>query len=285
MRTGVLDPVRRHPLITFFVLADVMSWLAWTPYVLSQNGLGLWGYRFPDVLGSGQILGLLPGLYLGPIASAFFVTAVADGRAGLRRWVGRMWHWRVRWHWYAIALLGVPVAMLVTGFAFSGGQVSAPPLLVLAAYVPGLLIQMVTTGLAEEPGWRDFALPRLQGRFRPLAASMVLGPLWALWHLPLFLSDWGGWPEASWIRPVAFVVFTLAFNLVVTWVFNRTGQSLPLVMLTHVSANNVASVVWGSVFPAIDADRAMVAIASGAVVVAVVVLVATRGRLGYRPEA
>lgn len=49
---GVLDPVRRHPLVSFFVLANVMSWLAWTPYVLSRNGLGIWDYRFPDVLGT-----------------------------------------------------------------------------------------------------------------------------------------------------------------------------------------------------------------------------------------
>ncbi|NWJ74222.1 glycoside hydrolase family 6 protein [Pseudonocardia sp. ICBG1122] len=116
-----------------------MSWTAWTPYVLSRNGLGIWDFRFPDVLGTGQILGVLPGAYLGPIASAFLVTAVADGRPGLRRWIGRMWRWRVRWHWYALTLLGVPAAMLVTGFVFSGGRIVAPSLLVVAVYVPALL--------------------------------------------------------------------------------------------------------------------------------------------------
>lgn len=281
---GVLAPIRRHPLISFFVLANLMSWLAWTPYVLSQNGLGLWAYRFPDTLGSSQILGVLPGAFLGPIASAFLVTAIADGRPGLRRWVARMWHWRVRWHWYVITLVGVPAAMLATGLVFSGGQVVAPPLVAVAAYVPALLVQMVTTGLAEEPGWRDFALPRLQSRFGPLAGSMVLGPFWALWHFPLFLSDWGGWPDASWTRPVAFTAFCLAFNLVMTWVFNSTGQSLPLAILAHVSVNNFASVIWGSTFPTIDADRAMVAMASGAVVVAVLLVMATKGRLGYPPQ-
>ncbi|GAB7189895.1 type II CAAX endopeptidase family protein [Kineococcus sp. NUM-3379] len=274
---GVLSPVRNHPLLSFFVLAHAMSWLAWIPYVLSQHGLGVWDYRFPD---GGQLLGVLPGAYLGPIASALLVTAVADGREGLRRWTSRMWRWRVRWHWYAIALLGVPAAMLLTGFAFSGGQYSTPSLVAVAAYVPALLVQMVTTGLAEEPGWRDFALPRLQDRFGPLAGSMVLGPFWALWHAPLFLTEWGGWPHAHWSRPVAFVVFCLAFNLVMTWVFNSTGQSLPLAVLAHVSVNNFASVLWFDIFPTIDTDRAMVAMASGAVVAAVVLVIATRGRLG-----
>lgn len=279
---GVLGPLRRHPLLSFFVLANLMSWLAWIPYILSQNGLGVWDYRFPDVLGTSQLLGVLPGAYLGPIASALLITAVADGRAGLRRWVGRMWRWRVRWHWYAITLLGVPAAMLATGFVFSGGQVSAPSLMVVAAYVPGLLLQMVTTGLAEEPGWRDFALPRLQRRFGPLAGSMVLGPLWAVWHLPLFLTEWGGFPDADWTRPVSFAVFCIAFNIVMTWVFNRTGESLPLSMLLHVSVNNFASIVWSEMFPTIDSDLASHAMATGAVVAGVLVLVGTRGRLGYR---
>lgn len=281
-RGGVLGSVRRHPLLSFFVLATVMSWAAWVPYILSQNGLGIWGYRFPEVLGTSQLLGVLPGAYLGPITSALLITAVADGRTGLRRWVGRMWRWRVRWHWYAITLLGGPAVMLATGYAFSGGQVSAPSTMAVVAYVPGLLVQMVTTGLAEEPGWRDFALPRLQRRFGPLAGSMVLGPLWAIWHLPLFVTEWGGWPDADWTRPVAFVVFCVAFNLVVTWVFNRTGESLPLVMLLHVSLNNFASIVWSEMFPTIDSNRAMQAMAAGAVVAGVLVLVGTRGRLGYR---
>jgi uncharacterized protein len=277
---GVLGPVRRHPLLSFFVLANVMSWLAWVPYILSQNGLGLWGYRFPEA--SSQLLGVLPGAYLGPIASALFVTAVADGRPGLRRWVGRMWRWRVRWHWYAIALLGVPAAMLVTGYVFAGGQVSAPSMMAVAVYVPALLVQMVTTGLAEEPGWRDFALPRLQHRFGPLAGTMVLGPVWAVWHMPLFLTEWGGFPDADWTRPVSFAVFCIAFNVVMTWVFNRTGESLPLAVLAHVSVNNFASVLWSEMFPSIDADLTSHALATGAVVAAVLVLIGTRGRLGYR---
>jgi len=278
------DLIRRHPLLSFFVLANLLSWLAWTPYILSENGLGLWDYRYPAVLGSSQILGVLPGAYLGPVFSAFLVTLIADGRDGLRRWVRRLWHWRVRWHWYAVALLGVPAVLLLTGFVFSGGEIHAPSVLVLAVYVPALLFQMLTTGLAEEPGWRDFALPRLQDRFDPLRASLVLGPLWALWHLPLFLSDWGGFPDAHWSRPIVFTVFCISFNFVVSWVFNRTGQSLPLVMLLHVSVNNFSSVVWSELFPSLSSDLTLLAQATAAVVAAVVVLVGTRGRLGYVGE-
>ncbi|WP_309067473.1 type II CAAX endopeptidase family protein [Microbacterium sp.] len=280
-RRGPAALIRSHPLVAFFALANLLSWAAWLPYVLSQNGLGVWDFRFPDLLGSGQILGVLPGAYLGPIFSAFLVTAIVDGRAGLSAWARRLWRWKVAPRWFAITLLGVPAGMLLTGLVFSGGQIALPSASALLAFVPVLLFQFVTTGLAEEPGWRDFALPRLQNRFTPLGAAFVLGPLWGAWHLPLFLSDWGGYPDASWTRPLAFLAFCVAFNIVMSWVFNRTGQSLPLSMLMHVGVNTFASVMWAELFPSLDGELALVAMAAGAAVAAVVIVVATRGRLGY----
>src|SRR5690606_16440723 len=175
--------------------------------------------------------------------------ALVDGRAGLRVWAGRLWRWRVGWRWYALALVGGPLALVAGSFVFNGGIVQAPSLAALAFLLPGLMLQMITTGLAEEPGWRDFALPRLQSRFRPLAASFVLGPLWALWHMPLFLTDWGGFPDASWTHVVNFAGFCIAFNVVMTWVFNRTNQSLPISMLLHVGMNNTASILLPDMFP------------------------------------
>ncbi|UOE43600.1 type II CAAX endopeptidase family protein [Agromyces larvae] len=286
VRTGATEPVRRgirglisrHPLLSFFVLTNALSWIAWTPYILSNQGLGVWDFTFPG------ILGMLPGAYLGPITSALIVTAVADGSAGLRAWIARLWKWRVAWHWYAITLLGVPAAIILTGFAFSGGQILAPSVTAVAVYVPLLLIQMLTTGLAEEPGWRDFALPRLQRRFGPMGASWVLGPLWALWHLPLFFTEWGGWPNADWTRPATFIVFCIAFNFVMSWIFNSTGQSLPLSMLAHVSVNTFVSAVWSDMFPTLSESMTSWALAVGGSLAAVLIIALTRGRLGYRPE-
>lgn len=275
--------MRAHPLIAFFTLANLLSWVAWLPYVLSRNGTGVWGFRFPEVLGTSQITGMLPGAYLGPITAAFLVTATVDGPAGLRAWARRLWKWRVAPRWYAITLLSVPAAMLLTGLAFSGGHIAAPSSAALVAYVPMLLFQLLTTGLAEEPGWRDFALPRLQDRFSPVQAAFILGPLWGLWHFPLFLTEWGGYPDASWTRPVVFMAFCIAFNIVMSWVFNRTGQSLPLSMLMHVSANTFASVLWAEVFPGLGGELPLIAMATGAVVAATLIGIATHGRLGLAP--
>ncbi|MEV4841132.1 type II CAAX endopeptidase family protein [Nonomuraea sp. NPDC049486] len=284
-RTGIRGFIRRRPLISFFVLANLMSWAAWTPYILSATGLGVLDFTFPSALGGTQILGVLPGAYLGPILAAFIVTAVADGREGVRRWIGRMTKWRVSWVWYVATAVGVPAAIIVSGLALSGGDIRLPSAVMLVAYLPGLLIQMVTTGLAEEPGWRDFALPRMQRRFGPLGATLVLGPLWGIWHLPLFLSEWGGWPDVTWMRVGEFVAFACVFSVVVTWVFNRTGQSLPLVMLLHVSVNNFMSIMYADVFPSLaTAEQASHVTLLAGTTAALVVLVATRGRLGYRPE-
>ncbi len=280
---GLRGFVRRHQLSTFFVLALAASWLAWTPYVLSNSGLGVWDLTFPGGMIGGQLLGMLPGAYLGPIGSAALVTGLVGGRAGLRAWVKGMWRWRASWRWYAGILIGVPATIIIATQAV-GGQMAAPSqawLFVLVAYVPGLLLQMITTGLAEEPGWRDFALPRLQRKVGPLGSAFVLGPIWALWHMPLFLTDWAGWPDVRWYAPLVFAAFCVTFGIVMTWVFNRTGQSLPLAMLLHTSVNNYASVASTELFPGVDADRFQLAVLLAAGIGAAIVIAATRGRLGY----
>ncbi|MFG1948087.1 type II CAAX prenyl endopeptidase Rce1 family protein [Nonomuraea sp. NPDC048826] len=283
-QSGIRGLISRRPLLSFFVLANLMSWIAWLPYILSATGLGVLDFAYPSLLGGTQLLGVLPGAYLGPILSAFIVTAVTEGRDGIRRWVRRMTNWRVNWGWYALAGLGVPAAIIAAGLALSDGDVRMPSAALLVGYLPALVIQMVTTGLAEEPGWRDFALPRMQRKYGPLGGTLVLGPLWALWHLPLYLSEWGGWPDVTWTRIGEFVVFCCAFSVVVTWVFNRTNQSLPLIMLLHVSVNNFMSVLYEDMFPSIASieHASRVTLLAGATA-ALVVLVATRGRLGYRP--
>ncbi|WP_169985574.1 CPBP family intramembrane glutamic endopeptidase [Microbispora sp. H10836] len=280
-RSGLRGLISRYPLISFFVLANLMSWVAWTPFILSSTGLGVWDFTFPE---PGQITGMLPGAYLGPIFSAYIVTRVADGKEGVRRWLQGMTKWRVNWVWYVVAIFAVPVSIIAASAALSDEPARMPSLVILAAYVPGLLIQMVTTGLAEEPGWRDFALPRMQRRFGPLGGTAILGMMWSIWHLPLFMSEWGGWPHVTVMRVGEFVVFCCAFSVVVTWLFNRTGQSLPLVMLLHVSANNFMSMVYAEMFPSIStAEQASRVVLLAATTAAIVLLITTRGRLGYRP--
>jgi membrane protease YdiL (CAAX protease family) len=282
--------VRRHGLVSFYAMAYGMSWLFWLPYVLSQNGLGVLDVSFPEVLGTTQLAGILLGAYLGPLGAAFVVTALSEGRPGLRRWGGRLFRWGVNWRWYALALLGVPALLAAGTLVVSPGAAAGlrfPALGVLLAYVPFLVLQMLTTGLAEEPGWRDFALVRHQRQQGPLVGTLILGVLWAGWHLPLFLTDWGR--ENGGANPsniLSFVLFCLLFSVFITWVFNKTRGSLPLVMLVHASNNNFASVMLFAVFTTLNPSDATLSWAGviGFAVPALAIVAATRGRLGYRPE-
>jgi membrane protease YdiL (CAAX protease family) len=281
----VLCAVKRHPLIAYFLLSYTLTWLAWLPYVLSEHGLGLLPLRMPELLGSSQTSGVLPGAYLGPVTAAFVVTALVDGRAGLRRWAARLVRWRVNMRWYTGVLLVVPLVCVLATLPLPGASLHLPGLGVLAAYPVMLVMQFLTTGVAEEPGWRDFAQPRLQRRFGPLVGSLVLGPLWGAWHLPLFLTEWGGWPHVTWLMVAEFLGGTVLLSIVMTWVFNRTGESLPLIMLLHANVNSMFSLVWPELFPSLDpfADSLHV-MAIGAGATAVLLLVATRGRLGLTSD-
>jgi uncharacterized protein len=281
---GLRALVRRFPVLSFFTLAFGVSWLLWTPYILSDHGLGL----EPDIripgggLGS-QLIGVLPGAYLGPLGAAFTVTALAEGRAGLRHWAHRLTHWKVGWRWFFAVLLIVPTAILLAPLALpkTWGHVAMPSLMILALYVPLLLMQIITTAAAEEPGWRDFALPRMQERFGPILGTTLLGLLWGAWHLPLFLTEWGG-PEKTWWLPVIFIVGCVPLSLVMTWVFNRTNQSVPLIMLLHAGINTTYSLVWAEVYPTLESNDTMWGQLIASTAAALILIIATRGRLGLQ---
>lgn len=275
--------VHRFPLTAFFTLAYGLSWLAWIPFVLGDSGLNVLDLHVPRLGGSAQLVGLLPGAYLGPVTAAFIVTATVSGRDGLRHWSRRLVKFKVNWRWYAVVLLGVPATILLSTFVLpeSWGNARMIPAWVAAAYLPMLILQFFTTAMAEEPGWRDFALPRLQERFGAVGGTTVLGLLWGGWHLPLFFSEWGGWPNTHWLSPIEFVACCVPLSLVMTWVFNRTGQSLPIVMILHAGINSTYSLVWHEVFPTLDPVRDPLhtqLICS--TVLALILIVATRGKLG-----
>ncbi|MEV0403213.1 type II CAAX endopeptidase family protein [Actinoallomurus sp. NPDC050550] len=288
-RRGPFGVVQRHPLVAFFVLAYAASWLAWLPYVLSADGLGVLHFHFPKLLGDTQIPGVLPGAYLGPLGAGLVVTAITGGREGLRHWRRRLFRLRVRWYWYLIVLTGVP-ALLVGGTLLMPGAIHGlhtPSVAVAAAYLPMLLVQVLTTGMAEEPGWRDFALPLIQRRHGAARGTLILGVVWAFWHLPLFFTSWSlAGTRADtvhwWLTVGTFVAMCVAISYLITWVFNHTDESLPVALLLHASNNTVASLVLPELFKNTQESWILTAGGIGYGAAAAILLIATRGRLGYR---
>ena len=278
--------LQHHPLVCYFVMAYGFSWLAWLPYVLSQGKVGF----LPASLSE---LALLPGAYLGPFMSGFLMTAATEGRPGIGRLLRRFVLWRVGWQWYLFALIGIPV-LLFLGYLCAPGAVAVLhnpfPQLVLV-YPLLLLLEIFTSGMAEEPGWRGFALPRLQTRYGPLLGTLILGTLWGCWHLPLFLSTWGH--GSGWLDVVVFILTTIGTAILLTWMFNYTRGSLLLAILLHASLD-----AFGSAMIATGLfdmrwlfqtqwvmENSSLGQMIGFVVVPLLLVIVTRGRLGYRRAA
>jgi uncharacterized protein len=206
----------RHPLVFFFLLAFLFSWVYW----------GLWkALQLPEPL---FVVGAA-----GPTVSAFVVLAITSGKPGVLRLLRSYVHWRVGVQWYVVALIGVPVLMVLAYAVLPGALADfvAPDW----SFVPFYLSQFAITlfipprgPLLEEGGWRGFALPRLQRLHGPLVGTLILGALWALWHGPFYfgpLSLTG--PNATFVSTgIAFVEYSIGaigVAVVMTWVFNNTG--------------------------------------------------------------
>jgi uncharacterized protein len=196
-RCNLVSALKRYPLVVFFVLAYALAWILESPLVF----LG-------DTLTDTQDLVLKILSSNVPSMLAIVLTTMIFGRGSLRKLLGRLLIWRIDVRWYLIVVLG-PVALaggvvalnaLLSGPALSLGM----PLLSVAVFLAFSIFP--GSALGEEIGWRGYALPRLQARRSALGASLILGVLWALWHLPLWLT---GAPGRTAILYAAFVVSTI----------------------------------------------------------------------------
>jgi membrane protease YdiL (CAAX protease family) len=270
----------RYPLISFFVMAYAFSWIVWSPWVLSEDGVGL----LPITL-SPLTVGLLnaTAILLGPTLSAFIMTGVTEGRAGIGRLLRRYVLWRVGLRWYLFVLVGIPVVMVLGAIVTPGALASFGTLASVVPYFTSFVLVLVLGGpLLEEGGWRGFALPRMQPLHGPLVASVIIGTLWALWHLPeFFVPSWAAASGGSGILDIVkFTVIAIFFAIVFTWVFNNTKGSLLIAVLLHTAIDAFSGPVM-QLFPApLVASGLPLLIGFGALVLVIVVL--TRGRLSYQ---
>ncbi|MEO3796547.1 CPBP family glutamic-type intramembrane protease [Nonomuraea sp. B10E15] len=268
--------MRDHPLTGYFLMTFTLSW-CWM-------ALAFGVLRLP-MMGVGGTLGPL----IGPCLSAFVMTAVTQGRAGVLRLLRRFVLWRVSPLWYVAVLLGWPLLVVAAVLAHAGtlDVLRAPALGFGLTYLGAFAHILVLGGpLGEEPGWRGFALPGLQERIGPLLGSLLLGALHAIWHLPVFLlvPGYNGSPTDLPGMLVVFAWFTAGVTagaVTFTWLFNNTRGSLLIAMLHHATANCVGFVMQGffagaDVLGALGQVRAPLQIA-----LALVVIAATRGRLSY----
>ena len=270
---------QHSPLATFFAIACAGTWVVLLPLVLAGNGL-----LPPSAVPPGlAFLLTVLGPFAGPTLAAFALTAALDGRAGVRTLLGRYVQWRFGAVWYLAAVAGPPALLMAAVAAVYGAGALPPPeqgLQLALAFAVTLAVNLVLGGiLAEEPGWRGFALPRLQARYGTLVGSVVLGALWSGWHLPLLLIP----GNTTWTGSFAlYALLGIAFSVIHTWVSNGARSSLFAVMLLHAAINTSARLILPSV-PGMSRDQGNLLLVAAYGAAALLVVALTRGRLGAAP--
>src|SRR5215218_2805944 len=210
MMSSLLSVVRRHPIVTFFVLSYAISW-AFLPV---------------------ESVRFLPS---GPLFAALIVIPITQGWAGLKELGLRIIRWRVRWYCYAAAI-GVPLAVHLAVVGLNVAAEAGVPSLTftsLSTFLMVFAVRLVNPAdgsLGEHPGWNGVALPGLQASYSPLVATTILAPLVAGWHLPTFFLEEG--PLQPSVLVSGFVV-TMAVTFWYTWLFNHTGGSILLLVIAH----------------------------------------------------
>ena len=256
----LLSLVRRHPLITFFVLTYAISW----------GFLPIESVRF------------MTG---GPFIAAIIVISLTRGWAGLRELGSRMIRWRVRWYWYAAAI-GLPLAVLLITAGLNVALGASAPSLVQYSSVTTVLmvfaVRLINPGdgaLGEEPGWRGFALPGLQGSgLSPLVSTLILGVLVSGWHVPILFLEEGG------LRPpvvVGYLLGSVAVTFWYSWLFNHTGGSVLITLVSHATQGTITI---GGLWPA-GADFAQANLLFGLVASVVAVGMVLFDREAWRAPA
>ena len=227
----MINILKRFPAASYFVLAYV---IAWGGILLSFWPKSFSIYQGESVLAqglSGQMMIVWLAMLAGPSVAGLLTTWLVDGRDGLKKLLSRFLTWRVAFKWYAAALFIFPALLLIIFYSLS---IISPVFLPSSALILGLVAGLIG-GSIEELGWTGFALPKLQLKFNPLVAGIVLGVIHIFWHL---LADlWGGvavYKEYYVLHFLLWILCLTGFRLIVVWIYNKT-QSLWLAQLTHAS--------------------------------------------------
>jgi membrane protease YdiL (CAAX protease family) len=249
---------KRFALPIFFVLAFILSWLVWSTSVLQAQGRLT--FHVPDAFA-----------FISLSIASVVAAGLAGGRAAiadlLRRWV----RWRVGLAGYLVALLLTPVLCLIALAVFRvvGGPVEIGVLMLPSALPFYFVSHFFLFLLTEETAWRGFALPRLQNRCTALVASLILGVLWGVWHLPLFLQP-GSFQSA--LPFGGFVLSTVATTILHTWIFNHTRGSVLVAAIFHSMTDGAISTLG-----VMSGDSRLFSLFVGIQCLAAVIVVAVEG--------
>jgi membrane protease YdiL (CAAX protease family) len=232
--------------LKFFSLTYIVSWILWIAVGAILRGAA------PQPSGLRAISGFLYLLgVFAPALVALALTARADGRAGTLALLRRTVKWSVGARWYAFAVTYMAAIKLAAALLLRIATGAWPAFGQEPVYIMAMAILFWTPVQAgEEIGWRGFALPRLSARLGLPGASIVLGVVWACWHLPFFFIS--GTDKSGQSFPL-YLLSVTALSVAMAWLYWRTNGSLLLTMLMHAAVNNTKDIVPSAVSAATNA--------------------------------
>lgn len=221
--------IYRHQLLSFFILTYLIT------YAIALVSLFIVEIP-PNTFFSFVMI-------FSPTISALVISALAGGRQGVARLLSGFMRWKFGIGWYA-AMLSLTLIPLLAAliYALLGNSVPGiAPGTTVGFLSLNVLLTLVNGPLSEETGWRGFALPRLQRRWNALVSSLILGVIWALWHLPFYFISGGG---AGIPFPI-FMVIVIALSIFFTWIYNNTNGNIVLCILAHFCFNFNSAFISG----------------------------------------
>ena len=265
---------KRYPLAMYFILAFAFTWLILSLGVAAT--LGLLDFEF-----EGTVLTIFSGI--GPLLAAIIVTRATEGNSGVGKIFSSMFSWQVQAKWWAASVLLLAGLFAVTT-VLSSLTAGIAPDASAGIYLNGgnvviVVLLLLLGSFGEEPGWRGFALPRLQQGRTPLKAALILTLFWWLWHLPTY------WTLPLAIKAVEQYGFLVAFgiqfivllalSLLCTWVYNGSGGIVLMPVLLHASWN-----FWSGAF----GQEVTIFLLPLLLLTMIAVGFATKGKLGLREK-
>lgn len=217
-------------LVFFFLLAFGLTWI-------SSALFGIFDLKMPSSLTDPLILILLAGAF-GPTLAAFIMTGITEGKLGVKALWRRFWNRNLSLKWLLVTLLFYDALRLVANLVARTIDGQAYPFVDLSnpfwTIIPLFLQSFILIGMGEEFGWRGYALPRFQAKWNALVSSIVLGLLWASWHIPaFFIPNLPLYQRNFW----EWVPLILLSSVIYTWIFNNTKGSVLAAALIHASLN------------------------------------------------
>ena len=220
-------------IIKFFILTFTMSWLLWLPQLLKSNDI----VQLPEFIG---LFGMVAPF--GPFIAAFWLTGRRDGWSGIKTLWKRGWSLQFDKIWLLPTFLLLPFAGLVTVLVLSmlGQPIPWEYGVSGFALLPTFVFIFVLNSLPEEYGWRGYALGPMTAQTSALIASLLLGFIWGLWHLPLHFID--GTVQAN-ITVYQFVLQQMVLAILYTWIYKNTRGVLLVMILFHTVGNMVGAAI------------------------------------------